>query len=211
MAPFRLFFPDFSIFLAMLRFFRLAPQPRTEREHALLCPGRNFRYGRDIGVQVMMNLVMVLGYAVVSPLIVPFGILYVALLYPVWRYQVLYVYQRQYESGGLMWPFVAHKTVGCLALMVAFTGLVFIVKRAFTQVALLWVTLPLFLLWFDGYLTRRYDTVVAQVPLWAVHNSGRAHVDPVMYTPPPLRPRAEGWHPEWGKCWQYWMIPRYTV
>ena len=29
----------------------------------------------------------------------------------------------------------------------------------------------------------------------AVHEAGRASVDPTIYTPPPLRPGAEGWHP----------------
>ena len=37
--------------------------------------------------------VMTLSYAVVSPLIIPFGALFFALIYPVWRYQVLYVFQ----------------------------------------------------------------------------------------------------------------------
>ena len=92
----------------------------------------------------------------------------------------------------------------------------------------------------------------------AVHEAGRASVDPTIYTPPPLRPGAEGWHPgargggggrrwlpgdatcvhelgadppthsstahhqpgslpllllpaEWGKVWQWWGVPRYTI
>jgi len=62
------------------------------------------------------------------------------------------------------------------------------------------------------YLTSRYDAVVAQVPLMAVHAAGRvSSVDPDLWTPPPLRHGASGWNPEWGKVWQWWGVPRYTL
>ena len=51
-------------------------------------------------LQVLMNFVMVCSMCVTSPLILPFGLLYFVGLWAVWRYQMLYVYQRQYESGG---------------------------------------------------------------------------------------------------------------
>lgn len=126
---------------------------------------------------------------------------------------MLYVYQRQYESGGQFWPFVAHKVVGCNLIMVLFTGAVLLVKAAYTQAILLLVTLPLFLLRFDSYLSTRYDAVVAQVPLTALDEAKRAEngISSKIWTPPPLRDGAEGWHPEWGKVWQWWGVPRYTV
>jgi hypothetical protein len=99
---------------------------------------------------VMMNYVMAMAYAAVSPLILPFGLLYFILLWPVWRYQMLYVYQRQYESGGQMWPFVAHKVVSCAHIMVAFTAIVFLVKGAYPQAAIMALTLPIYLLRFDA-------------------------------------------------------------
>ena len=63
------------------------------------------------------DYVMVLAYCIISPIILPFGLLYFLGLWMVWRYQQLYVYQRQYESGGQMWPPVAHKAraaAGCV-------------------------------------------------------------------------------------------------
>ena len=60
-----------------------------------------------------------------------------------------YVYQRQYESGGQMWPFVAHKVVGCNLILVLFTAMVLFVKQAYAQFSLLVLTLPIFLLWFN--------------------------------------------------------------
>lgn len=47
------------------------------------------------------------------------------------------------------------------------------------------------------YLRRRYDDLVRQVPLMAVHNAGRSSVPADIYTPPPLRAGGHGWHPEW--------------
>ena len=62
---------------------------KTARDKALEAPARNCRYGRDVGIPVLMNFVMVLAYAAVSPLILPFGLLYFILVWAVWRYQML--------------------------------------------------------------------------------------------------------------------------
>ena len=48
-----------------------------------------------------------------------------------------------------------------------------------------------------SYLTKRYDDLVRQVPLMAVHSAGRSSVPSDIYTPPPLRSGGQGWHPEW--------------
>jgi hypothetical protein len=45
----------------------------------------------------------------------------------------------------------------------------------------------------------------------AVHNAGRSSVPADIYTPPPLRAGGHGWHPEWGKVWCWWGIPRDTI
>ena len=39
-------------------------------------------------------------------------------------YQLIFNYQRKYESGGLMWPFMVNRTLICCAIMVGFTGCV---------------------------------------------------------------------------------------
>lgn len=62
---------------------------------------------------------------------------------------IRYVYQRQYESGGVFWPLVAHKVVGCTFICVLFTATVLILKAAYTQAGIMLATLPLCLLRFD--------------------------------------------------------------
>lgn len=212
MAWFRLWYPHMGTTVSFLKWIKVLPWAKSPREKALESPIRNCRYGRDIGIPVLMNFVMVLAYCVVSPLILPFGLLYFVFLWAVWRYQMLYVYQRQYESGGQFWPLVAHRVVGCLFICVLFTSVVLILKEAYTQAVLMLVSLPLYLLRFDQYISSRYDAVVAQVPLMAVHKAGRVDtIDPVIWTPPPLREGAEGWNPQWGMCWTFWGVPRYTI
>ena len=55
-----------------------------------------------------------------------------------WRYNLLYVYIRKYESGGLMWPFVYMRIIITLAIGFFFTGCVFISKEAYAQVRGAW-------------------------------------------------------------------------
>jgi len=212
MAWFRLWYPHMGTTVSALKWMRILPWAKSPREKALESPIRNCRYGRDVGIPVLMNFVMVLAYCVVSPLILPFGLLYFMLLWMVWRYQMLYVYQRSYESGGQFWPLVAHRVVACLFICVLFTSTVLILKEAYTQAVLMLCSLPLYLLRFDIYLNSRYDGVVEQIPLMAVHKAGRVDsVDPDLWTPAPLREGAQGWHPQWGVVWQYWGVPRYSL
>lgn len=60
--------------------------------------------------------------AVVSPIILPFASLYFLLTWPVWRYQLLYVYQGHFSAGGQFWIYCAHRIVVCLGVMASFTA-----------------------------------------------------------------------------------------
>lgn len=39
-------------------------------------------------------------YSCISPLILPFVLLYFLTAYLVWKYQVMYVYSQPYQAGG---------------------------------------------------------------------------------------------------------------
>eukprot|EP00887_Chlorella_sp_A99_P001786 scaffold19.g1786.t1 len=92
---------------------------------------------------------------------------------------------------------------------VVLTGAVLAVKGAYVGAGIMIVMLCIWITWFDRYLRLRYDSVVVNPPLAALHSARRLDVDERLYTPPPLRECAEGWHPEWGKAWQWWGSPRY--
>lgn len=89
MVPFRLFWPHAAMLGFILRWLRILPAPRTARDRAATLPQRNQRYGRDIGVVLFTVLIMVSSYSIVTPLILPFGLLYYCFAWVVWRYQML--------------------------------------------------------------------------------------------------------------------------
>ena len=51
----------------------------------------------------MKVLMIVTTYACISPLLCPLGTLYYAMAYYMYKYQILYVYINDYQSGGFMW------------------------------------------------------------------------------------------------------------
>lgn len=61
-----------------------------------------------------------------------------------------YVWQRSFESGGLMWNFISRRLIGCLAVFVVFTAVMLIVLGGYAQGILLLITLCPLLVKFDG-------------------------------------------------------------
>ncbi len=77
--------------------------PMTKRERTeYLHPPFNIRLGRELGCNLMLIYVMALSFAVVSPIILPFTLLFFLENWVVWRYQMLYTFERSYESGGMV-------------------------------------------------------------------------------------------------------------
>lgn len=50
------------------------------------------------------------------------------------RYVVLYVYERSYESGGIIFPFIFDRMLACLHVMIWLTGSVLLTNEAYWQV-----------------------------------------------------------------------------
>lgn len=75
----------------------------TERYRAFIIYPASIRYGREPGL-ILLILLMGVAYSVAAPLITPFVLAYLCTAYLVWRYQMIYVCVRCYESGGKMWP-----------------------------------------------------------------------------------------------------------
>ncbi|KAF7803929.1 CSC1-like protein ERD4 [Senna tora] len=64
----------------------------------------------------MLIVTIVLCYAVIAPLIIPFGVLYFGLAWLVLRNQALKVYVPSYESYGRMWPHMHNRILASLLL-----------------------------------------------------------------------------------------------
>ncbi|KAF3572060.1 hypothetical protein F2Q69_00059929 [Brassica cretica] len=64
--------------------------------------------------QIQLYFLLGLVYAAVSPILLPFIILFFALAYVVYRHQVINVYNQKYESAGKFWPDVHRRVVTAL-------------------------------------------------------------------------------------------------
>lgn len=174
-------------------------------------PARNQRASYDVGVVVLTIYVAALAYGAVTPFILPFGLIYFSLMWVVWRYQALYVWEPAWETGGTVWPFFARRLVACLGIMVVFTVTMLIVKAAYVQAGIMLFSLGVFLIAFSRSLGR-FDAAISDAPLWEIQAAPRIEPDAAFYTAAPLRSDAEAvWYPEWGKAWQFWLMPRYGL
>lgn len=238
MTMFRLFFPHACISMNIAQWFRVMPSksilvfenvcfvlsrarfsylyflfdsqgPKTVMDFARGNPMRNCRYSRDLSIAVLTIFVASLTYTIISPFILPFTIFYFVVMYIVWRYQQLYVYQSAYNASGQMWRFYAHRLLACFALTILFTGIMLLIKRAYVQGAIAIIGGELFILAFNKYIEGRYDSIYDEPPISLLESIPRANIDSQMFLPPPLRENEEGWFMEWGKAWQFWGAPRY--
>ncbi|GIL63887.1 hypothetical protein Vafri_17901 [Volvox africanus] len=198
-----------SMFMAILRALLRVGLPRSLHAAALahMPPStRAISYYNAI-LQVFM---FGCAFAVVAPIILPCCWLFFLTGFFSYRYAILYVYERSYESGGRMWPMLFGQMMGFLILMEVFTGAVLVVNKAWVLAVVIWVTLTPPLLIFWRYCSVNYLEPVHFPPLSVVASEPRhVHLSPLVYMPPALRPGALGWYPEQGKVWEKYGIPKH--
>ncbi|KAG2074357.1 DUF221-domain-containing protein [Suillus decipiens] len=83
----------------ILRIFRT----RTPRDFAELNAPPMINYG-VVYPQAILVFVVTILYSVVQPLIVIFGAIYFGMAYTVYKYKLLFVFYKPYESQGQAWP-----------------------------------------------------------------------------------------------------------
>ncbi|GLC55507.1 hypothetical protein PLESTB_000995000 [Pleodorina starrii] len=224
-APLRLLIPHVGLRLYLLRRYcrpaaaavlscsccsRGGAKP-GERERALMTAPVSPRYGYEVG---MLLLVFLIGasFAVVAPLLLPAALAVFAAAWLFWRYALLYVYVRQYESGGTMWPEVVFgRLVAVVAVAAAFSAAALLARGGTAQGVLLLAGLPPLLLRFHRRCVRRYRGGEAAMPLTLAVDAPTASVDPWVFMPPPLHHQALGWHPDWNVPWRGWGLPPYSI
>lgn len=136
---------------------------RTEhdREQAM-DPGSLDFYNTEPRLQLYFLLGLV--YAVVTPMLLPFIIVFFSLAYLVFRHQIINVYNQQYESGAQFWPDVHMRLI--IALMVSqilLLGLLSTQEAEKSTIALL--PLPVLSLWFHYVCKGRFEPAFVKFPL----------------------------------------------
>eukprot|EP00887_Chlorella_sp_A99_P001230 scaffold14.g1230.t1 len=117
----------------------------TERAKARLWQGQTFDYGTkipDSTIAILLGLV----FCVICPIIAPLALLCLAFELLLMKYQLLWVFSAEYESGGKAWP-IAFNQVMCAVVLFQLTMAALLgLKRGVA--ALLVAPLPLLSLLF---------------------------------------------------------------
>ncbi|KAJ1649339.1 phosphate metabolism protein 7 [Dispira simplex] len=123
-----------------------------------------FSWGTTIPKHTLI-FVMGLCYSTIAPLILVFILLYFALFYLVYRYQMLYVYDdRSFDTGGLSFPHIIyHMLTGVYIFVLTFLGLMALNKTVARSVIML-VVLILTIV-FHIYLKKLYDPLFKVLPI----------------------------------------------
>lgn len=74
---------------------------------------------------MMLIYIIALAYAATSPIILPFALIYFMFSWIFWRYNILYVSERCFESGGRVWDQVFKQVCCCMFIFEFFTGILF--------------------------------------------------------------------------------------
>ncbi|XP_071730534.1 CSC1-like protein At1g32090 [Rutidosis leptorrhynchoides] len=113
---------------------------------------------------LQLYFLMGIVYAVVTPILLPFILVFFAFAYFVYRHQIINVYNQQYESGAAFWPHVHSRIVAsCLISQLLLLGLLS-TKKAANSTPLL-VALPILTLTFHKYCKNRFEPAFRKYPL----------------------------------------------
>ncbi|KAK0496978.1 hypothetical protein EDD18DRAFT_182977 [Armillaria luteobubalina] len=109
---------------------------RTPRDFAELNAPPMINYGVVYPQAILIFTITIL-YSVVQPLIVIFGSVYFGVGYVVYKYKLLFVFYKPYESQGQAWPLTFIRLIwGVVIFLVFMTGF-FILSKSFIMASLL--------------------------------------------------------------------------
>jgi hypothetical protein len=190
----------------------------------VLAPGP-LSYGTQVPSALLVAL-LGLVYAPIAPVLLPFAALFFVIGAAVWRYQVLFVYTRVYESNGAWWPHMAMRILASLTVGHATLAGVLALKLSGSAPhgAERWsitvlagpalLPLPITVAVFARHYRRRFGAVFRRIPLSCAAEMGdsdnglafaTAYVAPCMLPPAEL----EAAEPElWGLPGVYGRIAR---
>ncbi|EFN57874.1 hypothetical protein CHLNCDRAFT_57000 [Chlorella variabilis] len=184
-------------------------RPNCERDRCMIRSTPSLRSGRHYGAFLLIQI-MALSYAVIAPLLLPMAAFYFLTAWVTWRYCVLHFYERSYESGGRIFEILFTLVVWTGVLFTLFSSLVLASKKAWSPCLLMLATQLPMLYVYHRKVQLSVGHYARVVPMQSTLQAPKVEVDPATYLPPPLRPGAVGWYPEWGKVWEKYGISRHS-
>ncbi|KAK3021950.1 hypothetical protein RJ639_046149 [Escallonia herrerae] len=132
-----------------------------DREEAMDPGSLGFNTGEP---QIQFYFLIGLVYAVVTPFLLPFILIFFCLAYVIYRHQIINVYNQEYESAAAYWPDVHGRIIGALVIsQLLLMGLIS-TKEAAQSTPFL-IALPVLTIWFHTFCKGRYEPAFIRYPL----------------------------------------------
>ncbi|KAK4279209.1 hypothetical protein QN277_016945 [Acacia crassicarpa] len=114
--------------------------------------------------QIQLYFLLGLVYAVGTPILLPFIVVFFGLAYVVYRHQIINVYNQEYESAAAFWPDVHGRIVVALVVsQLLLMGLLSTKEAAHLTPFL--IALPVLTIWFHRYCKARHEPAFKKYPL----------------------------------------------
>ncbi|KAI4295953.1 hypothetical protein L6164_035946 [Bauhinia variegata] len=147
------------IFYHLKNFFLVKTE--KDREEAMDAGSIGFNTGEP---RIQLYFLLGLVYAAVTPIVLPFIIIFFGLAYLVFRHQIINVYNQEYESAAAFWPAVHGRILFALVLsQIILLGLLS-TKEAASSTPVL-IALPILTIWFYRYCKGRFEPAFVRHPL----------------------------------------------
>ncbi|KAJ0962647.1 hypothetical protein J5N97_027769 [Dioscorea zingiberensis] len=114
--------------------------------------------------QIQLYFLLGLVYAVVTPFLLPFIIVFFALAYVVYRHQIINVYNQEYESRAAFWPDVHGRIIVALIISQLLLMGLLSTKEAAESTPFL-IALPVLTISFHWYCKNRFEPAFNKYPL----------------------------------------------
>lgn len=132
-----------------------------DREEAMDPGSIGFNTGEP---RIQLYFLLGLVYAVVTPVLLPFILVFFVLAYVVFRHQIINVYNQQYESAASFWPDVHGRIIYALVFSQLILMGLLSTKGAAQSTPFL-IALPLLTISFQRYCKARYEPAFVFYPL----------------------------------------------
>ncbi|KAI0093708.1 DUF221-domain-containing protein [Irpex rosettiformis] len=139
---------------------------RTPRDFAELNAPPMINYG-VVYPQAILIFTMTLLYSIIQPLILIFGAVYFGVAYVVYKYKLLFVFYKPYESQGQAWPITFARLIWGVIIYLVFMSGIFILRKSFILSTLLVPLLGGVLIW-AWYTDKKFKPLSKYVSLSSV-------------------------------------------
>ncbi|KZT54255.1 DUF221-domain-containing protein [Calocera cornea HHB12733] len=139
---------------------------RTPRDYAELNAPPMINYGA-VYPQAILIFIITLIYSVYQPMILIFGSIYFGISYVVYKYKLLFVFYKPYESRGQAWPITYVRLVlGVLLFQLFMTG-IFTLQKSFVFSSLM-APLILYTLYWSWATFKEFEPLSSYVSLSSI-------------------------------------------